>query len=85
MVKCGSSNNDTVERRTVYHQEIKLPRYLLGVCAYYYHQGHYSFWVHLIPVETDKTRFEWTKLAWVYFQLLEGREVNDVGRAPIVY
>ena len=59
--------------------------YLKGVRASRDRQSYYSLGVHLISIETDKGGFEWTKFARVYLQLLEGGEVNDVGRAPIVY
>ena len=48
-------------------------------------QRHYPLKVHLVSSKTDKGWIERTKSFLVYFQLLEGREVDYVSRTPIIH
>ena len=57
--------------------------YLVGVRVSYDRQCYYS--PYLVSTETDERGFEYTKSLRIHFQLLEGREVNDICQASVIY
>ena len=69
----------------IYHQKIVSVGHLERMWTSYNSQRHYSPRVHLVSAKTDKGWVERTKSFLVYFQLLEGGDVDYVSRTPIIH
>lgn len=84
-IECRSPYDGIVGQGEVNREEVKLLSCLKRVQACYNCQCYYPLQVHLVSTETDEGGLKWTKILWVYFQLLEDRKVNHVSQTLVIH